>query len=156
MDKPWENEPDLVQFESHGFPCVIRRVEGLGHLCGYIGVPKELEQDYYDEFEPKVHGGWTYIEDRFPGAEPDGRYWYGFDCAHSGDLVPKYAESGNILGTGTYRTVDFVRGELERVAGEVAKKMEYFITKEAVLKELEPEHDSIHDLWRERQGRPLP
>ena len=39
-----------------------------------------------------VHGGCNYAEDHVPDpnkiAEPDGRWWFGFDCMHAGDLAP--------------------------------------------------------------------
>jgi hypothetical protein len=37
---PWHNEPDRVDFESHGLPCLILRNRG-GALCGYVAVPPE-------------------------------------------------------------------------------------------------------------------
>ncbi|WP_233854143.1 hypothetical protein [Paraburkholderia sp. HD33-4] len=37
--KPWESEPDYAMFSAAGLTCVIRRSDGLGHLCGYVGVP---------------------------------------------------------------------------------------------------------------------
>lgn len=35
----WDSEPDRVDFEHAGFPCMILRVAHSGHLCGYVGVP---------------------------------------------------------------------------------------------------------------------
>jgi hypothetical protein len=39
-----------------------------------------------------VHGGCNYAEDHVPDAhkvaEPDGWWWFGFDCMHAGDLMP--------------------------------------------------------------------
>ena len=47
----WMNEPDKVQYidENTGLDCLIVRVKGLGHLCGYVGVPQSsphYEKDY--------------------------------------------------------------------------------------------------------------
>ena len=39
MDRPWENEPDTLDWEHAGLKCAIRRNPHLGHLCGYAGVP---------------------------------------------------------------------------------------------------------------------
>lgn len=38
--QPWKAEPDEEVFEAHGLKCKVRRVTGLGHLCGYVGVPE--------------------------------------------------------------------------------------------------------------------
>lgn len=35
-----------------------------------------------------VHGGCNYAEDHIPHSEPDGHWWFGFDCMHAGDLMP--------------------------------------------------------------------
>ncbi len=40
MSKPWETEPDRVDFEAEGLPCAMRR--GYGHAwCGYVGVGQD-------------------------------------------------------------------------------------------------------------------
>jgi hypothetical protein len=36
----WETEPDKHEWEHAGLQCCIVRVSELGHLCGYVGVPK--------------------------------------------------------------------------------------------------------------------
>jgi hypothetical protein len=38
MIGPWETEPDKLDWEAHGFPCVLRR-GGTEAWCGYVGVP---------------------------------------------------------------------------------------------------------------------
>jgi len=37
---PWHDEPDKEQYTDSvtGLPCLIRRNDELGHLCGYVGV----------------------------------------------------------------------------------------------------------------------
>ena len=129
--RPWETEPDSLDFEAEGLPCAMRR--GRHDVwCGYVGVgpnhplfglprnhPLKLPSSWFDHrrggsqgtgpvdfflhalagkeltdhceiclaFE--VHGGVTYAEDRLPHAdEPDGRWWFGFDCGHAGDFQP--------------------------------------------------------------------
>jgi hypothetical protein len=37
-DRPWESEPDSLDFEADGLPCVMRRHPHLGTWCGYVGV----------------------------------------------------------------------------------------------------------------------
>jgi hypothetical protein len=36
----------------------------------------------------QVHGGVSYADDHVPDHEPDGRWWFGFDCGHAGDFLP--------------------------------------------------------------------
>ena len=35
----WENEPDSEEFVHAELPCLVVRTD-MGHLCGYVGVPK--------------------------------------------------------------------------------------------------------------------
>lgn len=90
----WVEEPDLLEFEHEGLKCRIQRIfakelDGhfsLGHLCGYVCIPKEHSKygkNAFDEFdEMDIHGGLTY------GEFQNDEYWIGFDCAHAGDIVP--------------------------------------------------------------------
>src|SRR4051812_33030319 len=93
---PWESEPDRIEFEAHGFPCILHR-GGAGAWCGYVGV--DPTHPYhgrdYDSLDVSVHGGLTYAKECSghvchvpkPG-EPENLWWFGFDCAHSGDMHP--------------------------------------------------------------------
>lgn len=64
-----------------------------------------------------VHGGITYSENEAPNTEckkyPD-TWWFGFDCAHAGDLCPKskYSE-------GVYRDVTFVKKEVRKLVSQL-------------------------------------
>lgn len=119
MNKPWEDEPNELDFMVEGFPCAIRRHRRLLHLCGYIGVSPYIAPSNYDDFWPAVHGGWTFSSNRKPNGNPDGLVWFGFDCAHAGDLIPGMrAFPGD-----EYRTIQYVREELERVAKELAEEI---------------------------------
>lgn len=90
---PWIDEPDQVEFDSHGFNLEIIR-NRIGALCGYIKIlpghpwyKNRLDYDRKDREENaidtvSVHYGFTF-------AEQDGDYWVlGFDCAHSEDICP--------------------------------------------------------------------
>src|SRR5688572_8992423 len=61
---PWQDEPDRVEWRSHGFPCLVVRSEVMGALCGYVGVPPghPLHGIHYGELETEleVHGGLTF------------------------------------------------------------------------------------------------
>jgi len=106
MNKEWETEPDRVDFEHAGYPCMILRSPVTGALCGYVGVGKEhplYEKDYstfYDEgIKINVHGGLTYSDkcnghichEPKPG-QSDNIWWLGFDCAHACDVSPAMLE----------------------------------------------------------------
>lgn len=150
-DGPWQDEPDKVQWkdEATGLPCLAKRDERLGHLCGYVGVGPghaAYEKDYdavYDLFPSwdhdgylEVHGGLTYAAHCQHGdeaeaichvpdpGEPDDVWWLGFDCAHSGDLSPYSLVSDREAGYGpiageTYRTLDYVRAQCAKLARQL-------------------------------------
>jgi hypothetical protein len=138
MDKPWLLEPDRIEFQHAGFPCLVLR-HRHGHLCGYVAIPPghPWHGKAYDEIDADVHGGLTYADAcngvvchaPKPG-EPDDVWWLGFDAAHFGDLQPFLAERLAALpeplrydfsDCDTYRTVTYMRGECERLA-EQAKE----------------------------------
>jgi len=92
----WVEEPDLVEFEHNGINCIIMRNVTKepyakdeayfgGHLCGYVSIPKDSVYygKEYDQIEIDCHYGLTLGE-----FDDEENYWIGFDCAHSGDLVP--------------------------------------------------------------------
>lgn len=92
-----------------------------------------------------VHGGLTYAGECQPGpeahsichvpadGESDNVYWLGFDCAHAWDIAPAMdarlkdiapdlvgAREYPGLPATTYKTVDYVRAECARLAGQIA------------------------------------
>ena len=114
-DGPWESEPDEKRWKDWetGYQCLILRGP-VGALCGYVGVPLDhpaVGKSYYstdfdiDEIitggaiekakiqkkinEIEVHGGLTYSGQSVPRDKDF--YWFGFDCAHSGDFCPAIA-----------------------------------------------------------------
>lgn len=124
-NRPWEGEPNNEQWvdERTGLPCRIRRHPEHLHLCGYVGVNKDhsffglTDEDFTGVH---VHGGLTYA-----GTEDDGIHWFGFDCAHAGDLSPgilihllesRIAGYVDYLRDEEYRTWDYVKAEVERMA----------------------------------------
>lgn len=64
----------------------------------------------------QVHGGLTWSKTK--AADGTGRdgWWFGFDCSHGGDFHPNYPAS---LRQGTYRTIDYARMEVERLAAQL-------------------------------------
>lgn len=127
---PWESEPDLADWidEATQYRCVVLRHPTLRHLCGYVGVAvghpahgvaydnvRALDDDYID-----VHGGLTYgaSNQGYP-VEHNGLWWLGFDCAHSGDVVPGLIPFGG-EEPGAYRDMAYVKAECARLAAELA------------------------------------
>lgn len=134
---PWQSEPDRVEFEHAGFPCLLKRVMTSGHWCGYVGVPpshpahgKDYDNDLLDSVS--IHGGLTYADecDGDPVAgichvpkpgEPEHAWWFGFDCAHGGDKSHFVGRDFAPISffNGHYWTV----GEVERETRKLAEQL---------------------------------
>jgi len=127
--KPWEDEPDSLDFEHCGLPCAIRRHSLLGHLNGYVGVPDGHPLCYVDfssgdeclsgkspECYFEVHGGLTYSARGTGKYLSDGFWWFGFDCSHADDLIPEMANAID-----TYRDINFVCGECKKLAEQLVR-----------------------------------
>jgi hypothetical protein len=139
IDGEWKNEPDKVQWqdEATGLPCLIVRGPS-GALCGYVGVSEShpLYKKDYEHADVEVHGGLTFADMCADAAdesrhichvpdlgEPDHVWWFGFDCAHSGDVCPKYAkEHGTfpLSALESYRSLGYVRSEVRGLAWQLA------------------------------------
>lgn len=142
MSHPWETEPDHVEFKHQGFPCIAHRGP-VGAWCGYVGVPPghRAHGQHYREIEDvvDVHGGLTYADacqgdichKPAPG-EPDDVWWFGFDCAHGGDVSPSMVKLREerpdifpeppLLWFGTeevYRDLAYVQAETRRLAEQL-------------------------------------
>ena len=134
---PWSDEPDRIEWEHAGLPCLMVRHERLGHWCGYAAVPPGHPlhgKDYDDVFDWDKnadynwpHGGLTYASlcshnvchVPKPG-EPEDVFWFGFDCAHCDDFSPGMTallrESMPRFRDETYREVPYVQAETNRLA----------------------------------------
>ncbi len=131
---PWHDEPDVVpawKDAETGYPCMIHRGP-MGALCGYVAVNpghplhgRETTDDAM--FAIQVHGGATYASACAgeichvpePG-EPDDVWWFGFDCAHCDDVTPVlHALCPRLSTMGEYRTIDYVKGEIARMAASL-------------------------------------
>ena len=114
----WDGEPDLLEFKVFGYECRAERHDTMGHWCGYIqvGALHPWHALNYDDVDVDVHGGLTFSENG----------WFGFDCAHAGDLVPKMhaLTGGHYLGE-TYRDLGFVVGQLIELAKQAYKAEGY-------------------------------
>lgn len=94
--------------------------------CGYVGVPKDHPAygQHYNDVSVDVHGGLTYSEVcsgaicHIPEAgEEDHLQWFGFDCAHLGDMMPR--ASGLSFEGDIYRSVKYVESEVKRLAEQL-------------------------------------
>jgi hypothetical protein len=134
-DGPWVDEPDRVEWRSHGLPCLIVRNKSNGALCGYVAVPPGHALYGLRDLPLDVHGGITYADAcnehicHVPReGEPAHVWWFGFDCAHAEDLVPLFffrvvAPDGppaSYPGEVAYRDISYARNECEHLAGMLA------------------------------------
>lgn len=137
---PWQAEPDKLQWKTRaGLVGLIVRSISSGGLCGYVGVPPghPVHGKDYSDVDADVHGGLTFGSGCSPGGlvchvaergEPEHVFWFGFDCAHSGDLSPAqeafFRSRLPGLARGeefcVYRDVRYVRREVERLAEQLA------------------------------------
>lgn len=109
-----------------GYRAVIIK-QPMGHLCGYVGISTShpLHGFNYDDDEIpslNVHGGLTYSggESNYPISNDENLWWYGFDCAHHNDYVPKLAKRDPTLYTHTiYRDESYVTKECEELARQL-------------------------------------
>lgn len=140
---PWTDEPDRLEFEHQGYPCILAR-GAMGSWCGYVAVAPghPWHRKEYGDIGVEVHGGLTYGQEcqghvchvPKPG-EPDDVWWLGFDCAHSGDIVPGMVLCEQMLDKAdkedgepprpripnpyfaeSYKNIAYVRAETERLA----------------------------------------
>lgn len=138
---PWDNEPDREEWRAHGFPCLIVR-NNVGGLCGYVGLPPGHPHHGVTcgDVPAEVHGGLTFSDKchgpicHVPQAgESDEVWWLGFDCVHLGDAYPS-ARTGRMNpflalgaiwerdpGSETYKTIEYVRAETEKLAAQMAE-----------------------------------
>lgn len=138
---PWQDEPDKIQWTDTetGLPCLIVRGPH-GALCGYVGVDSDhplYNTDYFNGPHLDVHGGLTFSDFCRENTEhgichvtepgdPDPVWWLGFDCAHSGDICPKYNEyefleslKGNFGET--YKPISYLKDQCRKLAAQLAE-----------------------------------
>lgn len=102
---PWQDEPDRVEWQHAGLPCLITR-NHFGNLCGYAAVPPghALHGKRAEDADVRAHGGVNYVgacsgqicHIAKPG-EPADVWWFGFDCGHAFDYLPAMAARGRSL-----------------------------------------------------------
>ena len=133
LEEKIKQEGDEAVWDEQGLKCYVKRHKSLQHLCGYVGVPKthpwwgkgggstlcKHDGCYKHSIvaQLQVHGGLTFEGEwkQFPGL-----WFFGFDCAHSGDLVPealKFRTGYNL--DETYRDMEYVKAECRNLAKQL-------------------------------------
>jgi len=79
----------------------------------------------------RVHGGVSFCDDHIwmPGDEPEGFWWFGFDCGHYNDLSPwmlkLFEENGKAdfpdWFRGVYRDQQYVVSECQQLAAQLVR-----------------------------------
>lgn len=129
---PWKYEQDRLEWDYHGYPCLMVRSEETGAWCGYVGVPPEhpLYKKKYQDVHLAVHGGVNYSS-YCSGAvchrkveEPHDTWWLGFHCGHALDFSPamesvfwrKLGHPSMFGSIGVYRDVRYVQNQVYLLA----------------------------------------
>lgn len=143
-DGPWKELPHFFRFEYKGYRCYASKGP-LFTWCGYVILPKKhkLYEKGYDDIKVRakgilglfkkrkyidVHGGLTYAD--YEDKENKEGWTIGFDCAHSGDKVPRpkcledfYKEHDKKFGKWfldeTYKDKNYVEQEIKNLVDQL-------------------------------------
>lgn len=126
--------PNFLSLEDeYEYPCVIKKTQSLGVLCGYVEIPKNhpaFNKDY-SELQIDCHGGLTFSGKLYDLKDNpivlNSGWWIGFDCGHfSNDYIPfmqfllnRYDK----ISIKNYKNADFVKNELKNICAQL-KAME--------------------------------
>ena len=137
----WKQEPDKIQWTDPAtqMPCLMVRNKS-GVWCGYAAVAEghpwfalrctESRGDgseYSPEDQIDIHGGLSFSnfcqEDKEHGichipepGQPDRVWWFGFDCAHGGDLLPTRPYPCEV-----YRDMEYVKEQVTYLALQLSQ-----------------------------------
>jgi hypothetical protein len=119
------------EWEHAGLKCAVVLGREDGHRCGYVRVPPghKFHGKDYDDVNVEVHGGLTFAKIE-PCAHEDGTgWWFGFDCAHSGDACYKPGSAPALRYAGNcayehYWEMGEVAAETENLAKQLATHAE--------------------------------
>lgn len=89
-------------------------------LLGRDAPRYENEWEIRIDAKVSVHGGLTWAG-ALPTEEPDGFWWFGFDCAHLNDFSPGSVWTPLDDSPATYKTVSYVKAEMRRLADQLAE-----------------------------------
>lgn len=120
MEDEWQWEPNREVFEHAGLKCLILR-DKLLYLCGYVGLPAghSYYGRHFKDIDIKAHQGLTFSGKGDGVHREKDCWWVGFCCERPGDHVPGLPFPTR--GGEVYRNIDYVRGEVRKLAEELAK-----------------------------------
>jgi hypothetical protein len=92
-------------------------LEGTGPMDLFMHAisGKELGEACGISLAFQVHGGLNFADDSPPEHEPDGRWWFGFDCGHAGDYVPGGGQMRGIMSDMIESMPEHVRGTMRGI-----------------------------------------
>lgn len=130
IDGPWNKEPNRLSWMAHGLDCMIIRNSDMLFLCGYVGVPSShwaFNKGYNEMTDIFIHGGLTYANKcrgHICHVSDTNReiWWFGFDCAHSGDFYPTVLNYRDQTYE-VYRDIEYVKAETEHLAEQLSRKV---------------------------------
>jgi hypothetical protein len=106
--------------QATGYEC-LAWFNDMGFWCGYVGVPQghpKFEVDY-NQVDADVHGGLTFSDFiRENDSGTPGLWYFGFDCAHAGDVVKGIRGFSSIPGS-TFKDLDYVKVEIASLATQL-------------------------------------
>lgn len=115
----WLEEPNKVKFEHAGVNCLILRDKYLW-LGGYVGLEPghpHYGKHFRDVEVNGVHQGLNFSGRGDGLRRQEGLWWLGFYCDRPGDGVPGRLDV--LRGGEAYRDIDYVRGEVEKLAEQM-------------------------------------
>lgn len=122
---PWQDEPDFIGWTdpSTELDCAMIRSPFMGFWCGYVGVTRAdgLHGVGYNCVNP----GTPYFTEEITFSDhhhslTPGVWYFGFDCAHSRDLIPNHTVPFPSTWETEYPTAEDVRYRTERFAYEIS------------------------------------
>lgn len=139
---PWLTEPDRVDFEYQGFPCLALRNWRMGNWCGYVAVPPKhpLWEISYSEcgrrlfvklggLKVKFRPGKKSCNDSYCDHTPSsvlnvhGGLTYSDHCRHDVCHIPKPGEADNVwwFGFDCAHSEDYVPGMMALLQESIGK-----------------------------------
>lgn len=106
-------------------------LEGTGPIDVFLHVMRSDGQPINEacpiSIALQVHGGVNFAEDSVEGG-PDGRWWFGFDCGHAGDLAPTMRRDLDRMAKAVAMP-DEMRESIRRMmAGAVYRDRQYVVS----------------------------
>jgi hypothetical protein len=123
LENKIKQEGNFKMFFYRDYKCMIRRIGDDGHLCGYVALPKnhvlygKSFTEIKDKYDLIVHRGLTFSD--FFGDQQDDRWYIGFDCAHTGDLIPSMYTKFDELCKTIYRDMEYVEEECKKLVDQI-------------------------------------